>query len=87
MDVASGDGAFFPDVPFNLTVWAADEQPLRTNAEIVRVTAVASDTLTIVREQEDTDARTIVTGDQVALTITQRTIEDMVALIDYLTAR
>jgi len=36
--VQAGDGAKFPTVPFNATVWPAGLQPLTTNAEIVRVT-------------------------------------------------
>lgn len=68
--VASGDGAKFPAVPFNATVWAAGSQPTTTNAEIVRVTGIATDTLTITRHVEGTSARSIGTGDQIAATIT-----------------
>lgn len=79
--VASGDGAKFPAVPFNATVWATGAQPVASNAEIVRVTAVSTDTLTIVRAQETgaggPSARTIVVGDQIAATITAKTITDL----------
>lgn len=76
--VAAGDGAKFPAVPFNATVWPAGAQPLTTNAEIVRVTAgpPGSDTFTIVRAQESSSARAIVVGDQIAATITKKTLTD-----------
>lgn len=74
--VASGDGALFPAVPFNATVWPTGEQPTATNAEIVRVTAVSTDTFTITREQENTRSRTIVVGDQIAAAITNKTLVD-----------
>ncbi len=75
--VAAGQGALFPVAPFNLTVWPAGAQPLSSNAEIVRVTARTSDTLTITRAQEGTTARTIVVGDQVANTITVKVLTDV----------
>lgn len=75
--VAAGQGALFPTVPFNGTVWPTGAQPLTTNAEIVRVTAISTDTLTIVRQAEGTAARSIVVGDQIAATITVRTFDDV----------
>lgn len=57
----AGDGARFPDVPFNAVWWNATDfpnpahDPLR---EIVRVTARSTDTLTITRGQEGTAAST-----------------------------
>lgn len=75
--VTGGDGALFPTPPFNCTVWIIGAQPLVANAEIVRVTGVATDTLTIVRAQEGSAARTIVVGDQIAVTITAQTITDL----------
>lgn len=75
--VAAGQGDLFPLPPFNVTIWPAGEQPTSTNAEICRVMVVDSDTFTIERQQENTAARTIVTGDQIAATITQNTISDM----------
>jgi hypothetical protein len=74
--VASGDGAKFPAVPFNCTVWPAGEQPSTANAEIVRVTNISSDTLTIDREEEGSSARTVIAGDQIAATITAKTLTD-----------
>ena len=75
--VTAAQGAFFPAVPFNATIWPTASQPTNANAEIVRVTARATDTLTIVRQQEGTSARTIVVGDQIAATITQATLNEM----------
>lgn len=75
--VAAGEGSRFPTPPFNATVWPASAQPLPGTAEIVRVTAIATDTLTIVRAQEGSTARSIVVGDQIAATITDRILRDV----------
>jgi hypothetical protein len=74
--VTAAQGALFPTPPFNATIWPTAAQPLASNAEIVRVTAISTDTLTIVRAQEGTAARTVVVGDQIAATITQRSLND-----------
>lgn len=74
--VAAGDGAKFPAVPFNATICPASTQPTTTNAEIVRVTARSTDTLTITRAQESTSARTVVVGDQIFASITAQTLVD-----------
>ena len=74
--VQTGDGAKFPTPPFNATVWAVGDQPSTANAEIVRVTAILGDTLTIARTQESTAARTILVGDEIAATITAKTLTD-----------
>lgn len=76
--VAAGQGALFPAVPFNAVVWAFGAIPTSANAEIVRVTARSTDTLTITRTQESTSARTIVVGDQIAAAITAKTLTDLV---------
>lgn len=75
--VTTGDGAIFPTPPFNCTVWPAIVLPLTTNAEIVRVTALSGDTLTIVRQQENSNARIIQVGDQISATITTKTLSDI----------
>lgn len=75
--VTAGQGTRFPTAPFNVTIWPAGAQPTPANAEIVRVTAVSTDTLTITRAQESTSARTVVVGDQVAATVTQKMITDI----------
>jgi hypothetical protein len=81
--VTAGEGARFPLPPFNATVWPPGSQPtyaagtaIGGNFEIVRVTAVTTDTLTIVRTQENTAARVIAVGDQLAATITVKTLTD-----------
>lgn len=74
--VTLGEGALFPTPPFNATVWPAGTNPISTNAEIVRVTAISTDTLTIIRTQEGTAARTIVVGDQIAATLTAKSLMD-----------
>jgi len=75
--VTAGAGSLFPAVPFNATIWPAGATPLSTNSEIVRVTLVSVDTLTLVRTQEGTSARVVVVGDQIANTITVKTLTDV----------
>lgn len=75
--VAAGDGAKFPAVPFNAVIWPAGTQPLKTNAEVVRVTNIAVDTLTITRTQESSSARTVLVGDQIMAAITTKTLTDI----------
>jgi hypothetical protein len=65
LDVSAGEGARFPPAPFNLTLWNATDFPSASDdpdKEIVRVTAVVSDTFTIVRAQEGTLAADHNTG-------------------------
>jgi hypothetical protein len=75
--VATGEGALFPATPFNATIWASGEVPLTTNATIVRVTSVVGDVLTFVRAQEGSTERSILVGDQIAATITAKTLTDV----------
>lgn len=76
--VFAGDGTKFPAVAFNAVVWPAGVLPLTTNAEIVRVTVIATDTFTITRASEGpTGARTILAGDQIAACITAKTLTDI----------
>jgi|GEM_PF-2318037 len=77
--VQSGNGTLFPTVPFNATIWPSGTQPTAANAEIVRVTDIATDTFTITRTQESTAARTIVVGDQIAASVTAKTFTDIEA--------
>lgn len=77
MTVTSGSAALFPATPFNATVWPSGQRPLATNAEIVRVTNIAGDTLTITRAQESTTTRSILAGDQISATITAKALEDV----------
>jgi hypothetical protein len=84
--VASGEGALFPDPSssgeFNVVVYPNGEQPTSSNAEIVRVTARTTDTLTIEREQESTSARTILEGDVVLMAITKKMVDDISDVAD-----
>lgn len=68
--VQSGDGAKFPAVPFNATLCPVGVQPTTANAEIVTVTAISTDTFTIVRTVENSNARTVVVGDSITASIT-----------------
>jgi len=79
--LAAGDGAKFPTPPFNATVWPVGSMPLVANAEIVRCTALSTDTLTIARAQESSAARTVIVGDQIAATITAKTLQDAENLV------
>jgi len=75
--VGAGEGANFPATPFNATVWPVRVQPSEANAEVVRVTAISTDTLTITRAQEGSVARSILIGDQIAATITTKLLTDL----------
>lgn len=75
--VQAGDGAKFPTPPFNAVVWPAGAQPSTTNAEIVRVTNISTDTLTITRTQESSANISIIVTDQIAANITAKTIKDI----------
>ena len=57
--LSTGHGALLPAVPFNAVWYNATDYPDPSddpNKEIVRVTAIATDTLTITRAQEGTTA-------------------------------
>jgi microcystin-dependent protein len=79
--IQSADQADFPDPAtageYNLVIYPSGYEPTRENAEIVRVTAKSSNTLTIVREQENTSARTIIAGDAVDMNITAKMLQDI----------
>ena len=65
IDVGSGEGAKLPSVPFNATWWNFTDYPDPSddpNVEIVTVTNIVTDTLTITRAQESTSAATHNTG-------------------------
>jgi hypothetical protein len=76
LTVQSGDGTKFPTPPFNAVIWPSQAAPTTTNAEIVRVTGIAGDVLTFTRAQESTSARAVVAGDQIAATVTAKTLTD-----------
>jgi hypothetical protein len=78
--VTTGTGALFPTAPFNCTVWLAPAFPVSASGqlsvpssvlgEIVRVTSITGDTLTVSRAQESTTALNVVAGWTIANTIT-----------------
>lgn len=77
LTVQSGHGSRFPAASFNAVIWPAGQLALSTNAEIVRVTAKSTDTFTITRTQENTSARSIQVGDQIATNITAKWFTDI----------
>lgn len=70
----------------NAIICPADAQPTPDNAEVVRVTAISTDTFTIVRAQESSSARTVVVGDRIFAGVTAKTLSDMEGLITILVA-
>jgi hypothetical protein len=74
--VTAADGAKFPTAPFNATICPVGAAPTGTNAEVVRVTAVSTDTFTITRAQESSSARSVIVGDQIFASITAKTLTD-----------
>lgn len=72
--LGAGQGARMPETPFQGTLFpapsASDPFPTPANAEIVTVSNVATDTLTIARAQEGSTARSVVAGDILAATVT-----------------
>jgi hypothetical protein len=79
----SGQGSSLPAAPFNLIWWDSTTYPNPANdpkVEIVRVTAISGDTLTITRAQESTTASTKNTADKtysLVLGITAKMITDI----------
>jgi hypothetical protein len=69
LTVSSGEGALFA-IGQPAVIYPTALPPLSTNAEIVLVTNVVGDVLTITREQESTTARTVIVGDQIAQVLT-----------------
>jgi len=76
--VTAGEGVRFPiATAFNAVVFPSGQMPTPANAEIVRVTAITTDTFTITRAQESSGARTIVVGDIICAAITAKTLSDL----------
>lgn len=80
--VEAATGARFPAKPFNVVLCPADELPTPDNAEIVRVTDVTTDTLTIDRAEEGTSAKSVAVGWRVYAGITVKALDDLQADID-----
>ncbi len=73
------DGTRYPAPPFNCTVRIPNVMPDPTTAEIVRVTAIAGNVLTIQRAQEGTSSHAIQKGCIIAAGITAKTLNDLAA--------
>lgn len=73
----SGEGAGFPTPPFNATLWPSGVAPIESNAEIVRVTNISTDTLTITRTQEGSVNQSVQVGWQIANTMTPKVFTDI----------
>jgi len=78
--VTAGQGSYFPATPFDATIWPAGVQPTNSNAEIIRVTAVATDTFTITRAQYGTTAQSIAVGYQIAQTVDANLLNQLAPL-------
>ena len=76
--VASGHGARFPSLSAGEYFYATLEDAA-LNREIVKVTARATDNLTVVRAQDNTAARAWSAGDIVSLRFNAAAIEDVFA--------
>ncbi len=81
LTIQSGDALYFPIPPFNATVWQANTMPLWGNATIIRVTAISGDRFTFERAQESSNDREIQFFDQIAATITKKTLTDIESLL------
>ena len=77
LHVTTGDGSKFPSVPFNAVLYPANSLPTASNAEIVRVTAISTDTFTITRAQEGTSAKSVTTQYAIEAAITAKTLTDV----------
>jgi hypothetical protein len=79
--VTASEGSRFPDPAsvgaYNAVIWPIDEVPTPDNAEVVRITAKSTDTLTITRATESSVARTVIVGDQIAVAVTKKLFTDI----------
>ena len=80
--ISVGDGSVFPDTPFVATIWPSGAIPLVGNSEVVRVTSVSGNTLTIERGYEGTSARAVVAGDQIVSGLTAGAFTGDVGIAD-----
>ncbi len=82
----AGEGDLFPapgSIGYNITIYPENTGPLLSNAEIVRVTALVGDVMTIVRTQEATLAKPIGVGWQVAMAPTRKAMVDIQDAINF----
>lgn len=79
-------GSQFPATPFNASAWPNGSVPSDYNTEIVRVTNITGDVLTIVRAQEGTTAQPIDTTYVVGASVTVKTLTDIESAVATATA-
>jgi hypothetical protein len=87
MSVYGDPTTYFPEAPFNVIVYPALTFPTSLNTEIVRVIHISNTgQLTITRQVESSNQRSIGIGDIVSITITKKTITDIEDAIKPLTS-
>jgi hypothetical protein len=88
--VTTGQGGRFPAVGssggYNAIVVPAGQLPTPLNAEVIRVTAISGDNLTVTRAQEGTTAKNVTIGFQIYLGVTKKTLSDIESAIASLTS-
>jgi len=77
LTVTSGQGSSRFAVGMNATIAPSGSVPDPSNSEIVRITAISVDTLTVTRAQEGSSARTVVVGDVIFAGPTSKTLTDV----------
>ena len=81
--VTAGTGLWYPTTfPFYATLWNPQTMPNKSNAEIVEVTSISTDTFTIVRAQRGTTAQDVLVNWSVACGVY---VEDLDNLVQNLT--
>ena len=86
LTVSTGTGSLLPATPFNATVQPVGVLPTSTNAEIVRVTNITGDVLTITRGQEGTTPLAIEAAYQIGATVTAKTLTDIESAVNQASA-
>ena len=76
LTVSSGTGALFPTLAGSQYFYTTLSNVAATIIEIVKVTARAGDTFTIVRAQDNTTASAYITGDKVELRLVDASLEN-----------
>ena len=85
LTVSAGQGALFA-IGRPAVIYPTGLPPLSTNAELVTVSNVVGDVLTITRTVESTSARTVIVGDQIAQVLTAGEMNSLEAAIAALQA-
>jgi hypothetical protein len=76
MTVATGTGALFPTLTGSQYFYCTLTDAAGTQVEIVKVTARTSDTMTIVRGQDNTTAQAFIANDKVELRLVAASLND-----------